>query len=173
MVLLVVFVRCRAFLYYFSKCPASLRLPPPRVWTNSLLFFVSFPPTNLVASLKGDMAEYLSTQMIMSTVFDSFHIVSFNDANADLEFPPSLPNRYDQIIIDRAWAMPDRSTSADYWFAQYDLSVRSLPPVSSFAVSLLTSFFSLLPHLYIQQIEPAFRQCHIDLLVAPGDTDSN
>jgi hypothetical protein len=69
--------------------------------------------------------------------------------------------------------MPDRNTSADYWFAQNNLSVRSLPPVSSFAVWFVAFSFSLLPHLYIQQIEPAFRQCDIDLLVAPGDTDSN
>jgi hypothetical protein len=118
------------------------------------------------------MAEYLSTQVIKSTVSDLFDIVSFNDANADLEFPPSLPDQYGQTTIVGAWAMPNRNTSADYWFAQNDLFVRSLPPVSSFAVSFLTFSFSLLQHLHTQQIEPAFRQYNVDLLVAPSDTDN-
>jgi hypothetical protein len=32
--------------------------------------------------------------------------------------------------------------------------------------------FSLLQHLYIQQIDPAVRQYYFDLRVAPGDTDN-
>jgi hypothetical protein len=60
------------------------------------------------------MAEYLSTQVIKSTVFDLFDIVSLNDANGDLEFPPSLPDQYEPITIVDGWAMPDRDTSADY-----------------------------------------------------------
>jgi hypothetical protein len=123
--------------------------------------------------LKGDIAEYLSTQVIKSTVFGLLAIVSFNDANAHLESPPSLPDQYGQTTIIGAWAMPDHDTSANDWFAQNDLPVRSLPPASSFTVSFLVFSFSFLQHRYIQQIEPAFGQCNIDLLVAPGDTDKN
>jgi amidase len=95
------------------------------------------------------MADYLSTQVVNSTVLSLFDIINFNDANAALEFPLNLPDQFGQNTIVGAAIMPDRNTSADYWFAQYDIQ-----------------------RLYVEQILPVYEQHALDLLVMPGDTDS-
>jgi amidase len=115
------------------------------------------------------MANYLATQVVNSTVSSLFDIITFNDANADLEFPPSLPDQLGQTTIVGVWAMPT---------VTHLPTTGMLRTTSRYARSLfflLISPFHLVSfpqQLYIQQIQPAFEKYSLDLMIAPGDTDN-
>ncbi|GAA5850323.1 hypothetical protein JCM8547_001831 [Rhodosporidiobolus lusitaniae] len=102
----------------------------------------------ILTDFKADMADYLSTQLVNSTITSLFDIIRFNDLNADLEFPPSLPDQLGQSTIVGAWAMQHPNESVEYWQAQYDLQ-----------------------RVYLEQILPAYDSYGLDLLVAPSEAD--
>lgn len=66
--------------------------------------------------LKEDLATYLQTQLINSTIRSLQDIINYNEAHSDLEFPPG---QCCQATFLNANNLPPRASSAEYWIAQY------------------------------------------------------
>ncbi|EYE92434.1 amidase signature enzyme, partial [Aspergillus ruber CBS 135680] len=66
--------------------------------------------------LKEDIAIFLQTQLINSTIRSLQDIINYNEAHSDLEFPPG---QCCQATFLNANNLPPRASSAEYWIAQY------------------------------------------------------
>ena len=95
---------------------------------------------------KTGIAEYLTTQLVNSTITTLQDIVNFNEDNADLEFPGGEHCCQISFLHDLQSTTPD--ASAEYWKIQYELD-----------------------RLYDEQIMAVFRLYDLDVLLVPTRTD--
>lgn len=102
-----------------------------------------------MTDFKFDMADYLKTQLVNSTVTSLFDIIQFNDYNANLEFPLDLPDQFGQNGMIGAQAMTAPSVSQEYQLAQREIQ-----------------------RLYIEQVAPAFEDYNLDLILVPTEGDA-
>ncbi|KAK7742401.1 hypothetical protein SLS53_004547 [Cytospora paraplurivora] len=66
--------------------------------------------------VKTDMADYLQTQLVNSSITTLEDIVNFNEENYDLEFPAGQCCQATFVAADQTG---DRATSGEYWLAKW------------------------------------------------------
>ncbi|KAL1634239.1 hypothetical protein SLS58_010783 [Diplodia intermedia] len=94
--------------------------------------------------VKADMAQYLTTKRTNTTNLETLgDIISFNDAHADLEFPPGYCC---QDTLVAANELGQRDTSGEYWYAKW-----------------------VQQQLNEEGIEYLFREYGLDLLLVPSE----
>ncbi|KAF2621872.1 amidase signature enzyme [Macroventuria anomochaeta] len=97
--------------------------------------------------VKEDMEIYLTTELANSShIRTLYDIISFNERNVDLEFPPGKCCQDTFLAADQ---LGPRNTSGDYWYAKW-----------------------LQQRLNEEGIEYAFREYTIDLLLVPTEGSS-
>jgi amidase len=94
--------------------------------------------------VKWDMEHYLTTELANSSEMQTLYdIISFNERNGDLEFPPGKCCQDTFLAADQ---LGPRSTSWEYWYAK-----------------------SVQQQLNEEGIEYAFRRYNLDLLLVPTE----
>jgi amidase len=94
--------------------------------------------------VKWDMEHYLKTEIANTSEIQTLYdIISFNEQNADLEFPPGKCCQDTFLAADQ---LGPRNTSAEYWYAKW-----------------------VQQQLNEEGIEYAFREYDLDLLLVPTE----
>ncbi|RFU32807.1 hypothetical protein B7463_g3586, partial [Scytalidium lignicola] len=97
--------------------------------------------------VRNDMAQYLQTQLVNSSLRTLEDVINENDKNAALEFPEG---RCCQATFVAANELGDKATSAEYWLAKYAMD-----------------------QLYINGIAATMRQHNLDLLLIAGTSGAS
>ncbi|RDW75523.1 hypothetical protein BP6252_06665 [Coleophoma cylindrospora] len=96
---------------------------------------------------KADLAQYLQTQLINSTVTTLEDIINFIDENMDLESPPGECCQATFIAADQT---EDRQNSGEYWLSQFSLQ-----------------------RLYIDGLEATMRLHNLDVVLVPTESEAS